>query len=273
MKRSISFFISFVFLVLAFSCTKESGVQNGEIEYSTDNEHIKATSANDAIIHQYLYDHEGRIVEENGRYNYTRYFYDAIGRLKRAESAVDYYASSLYVEKNNELMTSQNSIVNRYSLYKYDKGRLSKIENYANFTGTRFEYASMQTFEYKGSNIAKVNLHDPTGKVTQFHVYTYDDYGNVINEKYYSNNVSPYELISETSYKYDNYKNPYGIFSILGSPGLFSNVNNIIETSLTRHYEVQGFDKYSNSKNIYQYDNNGYPVKVNENGNEFEYQY
>ena len=276
MKRSISFLIFCVLMVLALSCTKEGGVQNGEIEYSTDNEHIKSVSAGGTINHQYLYDRAGKIVEENCLFYFKRYLYDENERLVKVESAFDesMLSSSSFVERRTEFMTSKNSDVKSYSLYEYDhEGLLSKIKNYANITGKEFEYRSMQTFEYDGALIAKVNLHDPTGQITQYHVYTYDDYGNVANEKYYSNNVSPNELISETSYKYDNYKNPYRILSILGSPGLFMNINNIIETNLIRHYEVQGFEKYSTSKNTYQYNKNGYPVKVNENGNEFEYHY
>jgi len=274
--KSVSLSAFFVFMLLVISCTKEGNVQNAEIEYSTDNEHIKSVSAGGAINHQYLYDRAGKIVEENCLFYFKKYLYDENDRLIKIESAFDETMfSSTFVERRTEFMTSQNSAVNSYNLYKYDnEGLLSKIENYLKEPGKGFEYRSMQTFEYKGSLIVTVNFHDATtGKITQYHVYTYDDNGNVINEKYYSNSVIPNELISETSCKYDNYKNPYRIFSILGSPGLFMNVNNIIETNLIRHYEVQGFDKYATSQNTYQYNHNGYPVKVNENGNEFEYQY
>ena len=278
MKRSVGFFISFALVVLVFSCTKESSVQNDDIEYSTDNEHIKSVWMNGSIVHQYLYDQTGKIVEENCLSYYKKYLYDENDRLLKLESAFDRsgLSSSMPVEIRTEFMTSKNSTADSYSLCQYDsEGRLSKMDHYFNETGKNFEYRSMQTFEYEGSNIVKVNLYYvPEGKITQFRVYTYDDQGNVINEKYYSNiERSESELISETSYKYDNYKNPFQIFSITGSPGFYTNVNNIIETSLIRHYEVPGFDKYSTENRSYEYNSNGYPVKAIFTNSVEEYRY
>ena len=216
-------------------------------------------------------------MEGNGRFFFEKYLYDKNGRLARIESASDHSLFSSYMPVDGiktELMTSQNSTVNRYSLYEYDKAsRLSKIKNYYKGDGEGFKYISFLTFEYKSSNIVKVNLHEASGKITHYNVFAYDNKGNVINEKYYSNVDRTNELISEFSYKYDNYKNPYRIFSMVGSPGFYSNVNNIIETNTTRHYEVQGFDKYSTDKRSYEYNSNGYPVKEINGNSEFEYQY
>ena len=276
MKKSICLFIPCVLMVLAYSCSKVSSGQNDEIEYSTDNEHIKSVSADGTIRHLYLYDAAGKIVEENSSFYFRKYLYDENDRLVKVESAIDQSMySSTFVERRTDLMTSQNSAVTSYSLYEYDnKGLLSKIKSYLHEPGKGFDYRSMQTFKYEGSLMAQVNFHDPTGKLTQYRVYTYDDFGNVVNEKYYSNVVRPNEFISETSYKYDHYKNPYRIFCILGSPGLLMNVHNIIETNSTLYLDVPGTNQYSTGKNTYQYNNNGYPVKVIENGeNVFTYHY
>lgn len=274
--KSVSLLVSFVFMTLVFSCTKDS-VRNADDGYSTDNEHIKSISAkNGAIVHQYHYDVAGRIVEENCLSYFQKYLYDENSRLIKVEAAFDETMySSTFVEGRTEFMTSKNSEVKSYSLYKYDKmGRLTKTEHYFNMTGKEFELRSTRTFEYDGTNMVQVNLHNETGQITQYHVFTYDQNGNVTNDKYYSNLFGATDkLVSENSYKYDNYKNPYRIFSMTGSPGMYTNVNNIIETSTTRHEEVPGFDKYSTSTNSYQYNKNGYPVKVNENGNAFEYNY
>ena len=274
--KSVALLASFVLMAMVLSCTKEGSVLNDEVEYSTDNEHIKSVSADGTIRHQYLYDQEGRIVEENNFYYFQRYLYEN-DRLVKIESAFDRsgLSSSMPAERRTEFMTSQNSTFDTYSLYKYDKaGRLEKTEHFFNETGKGFEHRSSRTFEYSGLNISKVKFYDPkTGKTSLVYEYAYDSRGNVINEKYYSNFGPEPELFSETSYKYDDYKNPYQIFSLTGHPGMHTNVNNIIETNLTRHSEVAGFDKYSTSKNTYQYNKNGYPVKVNENGNLFEYNY
>ena len=257
---------SFVFMAMVFSCTKEGSELNSVIE------RIKSVSANGKMVHQYHYDEAGRIVEENCLHYFQKYLYEN-DRLVKIESAWDRSgnSSSMPTERRTEFMTSKNSNVDQYSIYKYDQtGKLEKIDLYFNETGKEFEHRSSRTFEYNGLNIVKVNVYDPsTGNTSLVYEYTYDNRGNIIKEKYFS----PNELISEKSYKYDKYKNPYQIFSMTGYPGMNTNANNIIETNLTRHYETPGFDKYSTSKNTYQYNENGYPVKVNENGNEFEYNY
>jgi hypothetical protein len=65
MNKSVSFLISFAFIIFIFSCTKEGGVPDPEIEYCTDNEHIKSISMNGTIVQKFLYDVSGRIAEEN----------------------------------------------------------------------------------------------------------------------------------------------------------------------------------------------------------------
>ena len=276
MKISIRLFVGCVLGVMAFACS-----QDGDI-IGTDpmlgHEPIKSVSSNGKIVHTYYYDDARRIVEENSLYYFKTYLYDKNGQLTKIESAFDesLYSSS-FAESRTEFMTSKNSAVKNYSLYEYDNsGRLSKSVYYSNSFNAngKFELRSSQTYVYEGSNIVRVNLHDDTGQITQYHVYTYDQNQNVTNDKYYSNLFgNTNKLISENSYKFDIYLNPYRIFIIQGNPGLFSNTNNIIETNLIRHEEVQGFEKYATSKTSYEYNKSGFPVKeITENG-VWEYNY
>ena len=279
MKRLGSLLISIVLIVLLFACTKEGR----DSSYGNDNECIKTVSSFGIISEKYFYDYTGKIVEINSVYSYKRFIYGKNGRLAKVEEALDVstLVSSAHFSyhKNKELMTSKNSTINRYRLYHYDKnGRLSKIENYSNETGKKFEYRSMTTFEYEGVYVVKENLHDPKGKITSFHTYVYDEYGNVANQKYYAcmDNSEP-ELTIETSYQHDRFKNPYRIFSISESPygGLWVNTNNIIEINSTMYKaDIARISKYSTSKTAYQYDENGYPVKVDQgDGFNIEYAY
>ena len=279
MKKLVSFLFSIVVICLASSCNKENTGQN-----SWNNEHIKSISANGELRHRYLYDDAGKIVEENAQIHYKRYIYDENDRLVKVESTFNFSSVlSSFISPgqfNTELMSSKNSEMNNYHLYEYDnEGRLSKIEFYSNmippYPKEEFELRSMRTFEYEDSLIIRVNMADNTGHVNQYYVYAYDTYGNVINEKYYSNIFSPDELISETSYKYDKYKNPFHIFHMTGYPGLNSNVNNIIETSSISYYDLTatGVDKYHTGKFSYYYNKDGYPVKAFEEGGEFDYLY
>ena len=271
--RPISFLISFVLMLFMYSCTSELD----NIGYDADNEHIKSVSANGAIVQNYLYNQTGEIIEDNCIIYFSKYIYDENGRLIKVESAHDQsmYSSSSFTERRTEFMTSKNSAVDHYDLYHYDNvGRLSEVEHYF-LRGTDFEYISMTTFEYEGGYIVRENLHNSTGQITSYRVYTYDTHGNVTCKKYYySNHIdSKYELSSETLYKYDNYNNPYRIYNILGSPGIHSNANNIIETNTIRYDDIPGIDKESSSKTTYEYNEKGYPIKeIAENG-EFEYHY
>ena len=227
--------------------------------YHYDNDQIKHESSSDGtIVQKYFYDEKGKIVELNCRYYCIRYLYDENDRLVKEEASFDFFSSSF--GGKTELMTFENSLINRYSLYDYDEaGRFSKIEHFFNETGHEFELRSFQTFEYEGAAIVKVNLHLPEGKICKYDVYTYDDHENVTNYKFYQMSfiTEELELTHDYSYKYDNYKNPYRIFSILGRPGLFMNFNNIIEDVVS--VEGQEYQKIIHS---YEYNEEGYPVKV-----------
>lgn len=275
MKRVDKLLISFVLMLFVFACTKSIGDE--DVSYSINNKHIKSISANGTISHKFFYDQKGKIVEENCLYYFHKYVYDENERLVKVESAWDsgLLSSSMPVVRT-EFMTSKNSAADRYSLYQYENnGRLSTIENYFNYTGSGFEHRSTQTFEYKGSLIVKVTvtLHMPPVQITGFTVYTYDNKGNVIKEKMYSSPGTSNETVTEKSYKYDNYKNPYRIFSMVGTPGLWTNVNNIIETSESWNYNIPGLDSNSTEKRSFKYNSNGYPVKEITQSGEFEYNY
>ena len=259
-------------MLLMSSCSSDLD----DIIYSTDNDYIKSVSSNGTIVHRYYYDQTGKIIEENCLYYFKKYLYDENDRLVKVESAFDRNIySSLFIEPRTEFMTSENSAVDNYDLFHYDGvGRLSKTEHFFNEAGSGFEYRSMRTLEYEGKNIAKENSHDPTGQITQYHVYSYDENGNVTCDMHYSNLFgSTDELINESYFKYDNRKNPYRILNMTGSPGLHTNVNNIIETNTIRSKDIPGIDKQSSSKTTYEYNKKGYPVKEIIGDSVFEYNY
>ena len=282
MKTTARFFFYFVMGVMAFACTQEGDVlvtDNNQQEYSEDNEHIKYILMNGRTVHKFLYDQTGKFVEENSRLYFNKFSYDEKERLVKVESAIHpaaWSSSSYVIDGIDDMMTSQNSSATSYSLYFYDNaGRLSKIEYYSNMGNEpdgEFEHRSTQTFEYKGSLIDRVNLGDPTTIQTAptVYEYTYDSRGNVINEKYYTNINSTPKLSSETSYKFDDYRNPFQIKKSYGKPGFYSNPNNIIEIIFTSYEDIPGIDKYSTSKQTYEYNSNDYPVKIIQDGKTVE---
>ena len=272
--KSISLLISSVFIFLTFSCTKDDDIQNDydamvrEFGFNANNEHIKFKSSNGSIPYPYFYDDAGKIVQTGSGVFCTRYIYDENDRLVKMEYTTDRKVfSSTYPAPKTDY-----DIINNYSLYEYDKeGLLSKIEFYSNIaTGKEIELRSIQTFEYKGTNIVKKNLCDQTGQINQFYEYSYDKNGNIISEKNYIcmfTGLDNPELNYETTYKYDNYKNPFRILNILG-PVFYTSPNNMIETT-TKFYD----SRTTTAKQTFKYNAKGYPVKMTYEDGEEEYYY
>lgn len=274
MKQLIKYFcFASIILILISSCNKD----DFEVNDFNDNDFIKSEVSNDNITSNYKYNAIGKIAETEGIYFYNKYLYDNDGKLISLESAADpSMLSSSFPIGKTELMTGENSSISNRQIFKYDENRrLLEIENYLK-TEDKFELRSKQSFEFIDEKIVKRNLHNENGELTQFNVYEYDKNGNVKNEKYYSylftESTQP-KLISETSFKFDNKKNPFRIFNELGNPGLYTNANNIIETNLIRHEEIPGFEKNSTSTTSYEYNQNDYPIKVITGNSEYEYRY
>src|SRR5690606_13450799 len=102
--------------------------------------------------------------------------------------------------------------------------------------------------------------------------YQYDEYGNVIRQtKYLVSSSGIAELTTTTDYEYDNKHNPYQSFNRLMTPGIYTNPNNITKETYTIHFEVDpSIEKVQITERTYEYNANGYPIKVN---GETEYLY
>ena len=272
-KLSIRILFLFALFVGAFACTNDADSPfNGQL---INNELIKSVTFNGIITQKYLYDNYGRIKEDQGKYFYHRYLYDGNGRLVKIETAVDTYGltSSTIQPPKTELMTSANSTINSYRLFYYDNdGNLLKIENYFIKTGENFELTSINSFEYEGALICKTNLCNEKGQIAHYYEYSYDINGNIAKEKYYScmfTGVDNPELINETTYKYDDYKNPYQILNI-SEPKFYTSPNNMIV--MTTKWYTNDL-RTETSWQTFIYNDKGYPVRMIYEGGEEEYTY
>ena len=248
-----------------------------EFKRNTFNSNIKSEVSDGKTISVYKYNESGKIEEAESFYFYQRFIYDESGKLVKHESAMDasLLSSSIPVAKT-EMMTSKNSTISHFRLFKYNQaGKLIEIESYFKKSG-EFVVTSKNSMEYEKGFLVRKNLHDNTGKITQYFTYEYDSKGNVNKEKYYSflfsDNSQPM-LINESSYKYDNKHNPFTIFKETGNPGLDTNPNNIIETNSVSYYDIPGIGRSSTSKTSYIYNSNDYPIKVITESGVWEYTY
>jgi hypothetical protein len=263
------------FLAFTISCSDRDEFEKG----GQNNFSIKEIVGQGKTNSKFIYNSSGKINESQSLIYYERYTYDKMNRLVKKESASDpLLLSSSYQAFANktELMSADNCEISQYEIFNYNhSGQIESIENYNKQNGS-FTYGSKRTFEYEGDKIVKMNYHLNNGTINNFNVYAYDKSGNVISEKYYYNSqeTGTPTLSSETTFKYDAMNNPFMIFNETGYPGLYTNPNNIIETTNISYMDVPGFENPTISKTRYEYNSNGYPVKVIDESNSFfEYIY
>lgn len=260
--------LSIIFLLT--SCEEDDKIEN------VDNYSIKSIVSYGKISSKYIYNNFGKITEKQSFNFCNKYLYDNNGHLIKHEIAADPEMYSSVYHERNELMTSQNSIISGYRIFEYNQDeRVEKVKNYFKKDGV-FVYTSMNSFEYDGYLIVRSNLHNEDYTITQFNTYEYDKNGNVerkICSSCLFTENSESRIISETSYKYDNKKNPFKIFNALGYPGLYTNTNNVIETNSILYEDTLGIDKYSTIKTSYEYNWKNYPVKEISENSEHEYKY
>jgi hypothetical protein len=276
MKTTVRFLCSLSLFVWAFACSSDMDDflldENGNLVI---NEHIKSVSSKGITSRKFRYDSFGKLMEDGGTVFYNKYSYDGNGRLNKVESSVDHsLLSSSYTPPRTELMTSANSEITWTRSFKYDnQGRLSKVENYFKKDGKNFELTAIRSFEYEKGNISRENLCDETGNINQFYEYEYDQKGNRIKERYkvciIDGTPSNPKLYYETTYKYDNYKNPYQILNIAG-PSFYTSANNMIEMKTVWYTDNP---RTETAKQSFVYNNNDYPAKMKYDGGEEEYTY
>lgn len=248
--------------VFIASCTKDPDIVN----FRSENYSIKSITTKGKTSAKFTYNDYGKLIEFQSIYSCDKYFYDDNDRLIKLEVAVDPEIFSSSMPTKTTLMTSQNStFTGRYTFEYNSAGQLVAKKSYFKRNG-QFEYTSMTSLEYEGDKIVKSNLHNAQNTITQYYTYEYDSKGNVSNEKYYSFLLTPGtepELISEASFKYDDKNNPFRIHRALGQPGIYTNTNNPIETNTVLYEDVPGIDKFSTSKTTYEYNDKGFPIRVN----------
>jgi len=263
MKNTTELF-SLLLVVTAFitSCAKDPDIDN----FRSDNYSIKSIITKGKTSAKYNYNANGKLIEFQSIYSCDKYGYDETGRLVKLEYAIDPGIFSSSMPTKTTLMTSQNSTFTGRYIFEYNSsGQLVTKKSYAKKNG-QFEYTSMTSLEYEGNQIVKSSLHNAQNIVTQYYTYEYDSRGNVANEKYYSFlplTGSEPKLINEVSFKYDDKNNPFIIQQALGQPGIYTNTNNPIETNTILYEDVPGLDKFSSTTTTYEYNDKGFPIKVN----------
>jgi hypothetical protein len=216
---------------------------------------------------EYTYNDANLPVEEKSKLQYTRHNYNDNNLLSSSDFYIDpalYSSSSSIVEASfnrEEWVNPVNTAKSLTQKFGYDRtGQLSR-KTYIRPSVTSSEYSE---FTFVNERISRQSIYWKD-EMTVYIDYSYDERGNLIKEsKYQAASAGIPELLTTTEYEYDSMHNPYKAFKRLMSPGKFTNPNNIIRETYTIHFEVdQWSQKVQVFNNTYEYNDKGYPVRVN----------
>jgi hypothetical protein len=219
---------------------------------------------------EYVYTASNLISQEKNKFDFTTYSYNDKGLLVTTEyyGNDDLLSSDLKIFENamnnKAWITPENGKKASIITYEYNNNSQLVKTIYSIPSAASTEYSS---FIYDNNNRISRQTMYWENTATGYIDYSYDGKGNLIKEMLYNlqSTVSP-ELITTTTYSFDNQLNPYNSTSRIMIPGVNTNINNIIKETYTLHLPSgQGPDKVQVTEAIFVYNGMGYPVSKNNN--------
>lgn len=265
-KIALLLTVSLVF----FSCKKDKQL----VIENTDFKLISKVLIGGGTYMEYTYNSANLLNEEKSKFHYSKHYYNDLNQLVKSDIYWDLSAASsdshvLEAAMNRtEWVNPDNTPKSISHTYKYNSDRQLIRKNYIRTSDNNSVFVE---FLYKDDRIIR-EIGYYNDAISGHTDYLYDNNGNLIKQTKYS--VSPTgigELSTITEYEYDNLHNPFQVFGRLMTPGVNTNPNNITKETYTLCFEVgPGIEKVQIKENYYEYDKEGYPVKVN-GSKEYEY--
>lgn len=249
-----------------FSCRKEKQL----IIENTDIPLISKVLVAGVSNYEYSYNEANLLSEEKSKFHYTKHNYNDKNLLTTSDFYVDpaIFSSSSPASDRKEWVNPDNTAKSLTKSFEYnDKYQLLRVA-YNRPSVSNSEYSE---FTFENERISRQTMYWKD-ELSYYIDYLYDEKGNLTKEsKYYVPSTGIAELWTTTEYEYDNMQNPFQSFKRLMTPNKFTNQNNITKETYTIHFEVdQWTQKVSIINNSYEYNDKGYPIKVN---GEAEYVY
>jgi len=262
--------LMFLFWPIFFSCEKDKQL----IVENTDIPLINKILTDGVTYMEYSYDAANLLIEEKSKFHYTKHNYNDKNLLTTSDFYVDpaiFSSDSRVVEASmnrKEWVNPDNTAKSLTQTFEYNgDGQLAR-KTYTRPTVNDSEYSE---FTFVNDRISRQTMY--WQNAMSFYInYIYDEKGNLTKEsKYHVSSTGIAELWTTTVYEYDNMHNPFQAFKRLMSPSKFTNPNNITKETYTIYFEVdQWIQKVQITNKKYEYNDNGYPIKVN---GEVEYVY
>jgi len=255
-------FLSLILLILT-SCEKE----NQLVVENTEMPLLSKVLFEGVPYYEYGYNNSNLLIEEKSKFRYTRHIYNDMNQLVNSDFYWDLSiasSSSSVIEaaiNRKEWVNPDNTPKSiTHSLEYNNNGQLIR----KSFIRPSVSNSEYNEFTYENDRIIRQTMHWQ-GKISGYTDYIYDEKGNVKTEtKYFVSSDGVTELLTTTEYEYDNMNNPFQSFKRLMTPGKYTNANNILKETYTIHFEVdQSVQKVQTTSNTYEYNNAGYPVRVN----------
>jgi hypothetical protein len=251
--------------LLFFSCEKEKDKQLF-IE-NTDIQLISQVFIGEIFYMEYSYNEANLVSEEKSKFHYSRHIYNETNQLVTSDFYWDISmasSSSTVVEaamNREEWVNPDNTPKSITHSYEYNSnGQLLR----KSYIRPADKNSDIVKYLYDNDRIIRITGYY-NAKISGYTDYLYDNNGNVIKQtKYYVSPAGIAELTTTTVYEYDNMHNPYQSFKRLITPGVYTNQNNITKETCTLNFDVDlSIEKVQVTENSYEYNDMGYPVKVN----------
>lgn len=253
----------FLFSLAFFSCEKDGPL----IVENTDIPLISKVVIGNETYMRYSYNHANLLTEEKSKFTYTKHNFNSNNLLSSSDFYVDpamYSSDWSVVEasmKRKEWVNPTNTHKSLTQLFQYAEQDQTFKVTYSRPSTSNSEYS---VFTIENDRIRKQIMY--WQNAMSFIIdYVYDEKGNLTQEsKYYISSTGVSELWTTTEYEYDNMKNPFQAFKRLKFPSKYTNPNNITKETYTLHFDVDQFtQKVQVTNNNYEYNDKGYPIKVN----------
>ncbi len=261
-KISVILFISLVL----FSCEKEK-IETQLIIENADIPLISRVLIGGEIYMEYSYNSANLVTEEKSKFHYVNHTYNGNNQLITS----DFYWDMRIASSNSHILEAAMNREEWVNPENTPKSISHVLEYKSNEHIIRKSYIRPEEsnrdvveFLYEGDRIVRATGYYD-GSISGYTDYLYDDKGNLIKEtKYNMSSAGIAELSTTSEYEYDNMHNPYRSFKRLLTPGIYTNPNNITKKTYTLNFDVApSIEKVQITENSYEYNNMGYPVKVN----------
>ena len=246
-----------------FSCEKD----NQLIIENIDTPLISKVLIGGEIYMEYSYNSANLVNEEKSKFRYSKHTYNDGNQLITSDFYWDISmasSDSRVIEaamNRKEWVNPDNTLKSISHTFKYNStGQLIR----KNYIRPADKYSDFTEFLYENDRIIRTTGYY-NNAISGYTDYIYDENGNIIKEtRYFVSSAGITELSTTTEYEYDNRHNPYQSFKRLMTPAKYTNPNNITKETYTLNFDVgPSIEKVQITENLYEYNDNGYPIKVN----------